>query len=185
MPRLPMASLPWRAFEICWKSTLVLLLWAAIDYLLQRQKMERDLRMSKQELRDEYKETDGHPSIRRGCAACNVNMRRRRMLKEVEHATPGHHQPYALCSRPGVPAGDGRRPWSLRKPEHLAEQIKEIARWHEIPMRRTARWRRRCTAPSKSDRPFPPSSMLRWLRCWPFIYRAQMRAQQAAAEQRA
>jgi len=52
MPAAMLAQLAYeRALEICWKSTLALLLWSAIDYLLQRQKLERDLRMSKQELR--------------------------------------------------------------------------------------------------------------------------------------
>ena len=76
-----------RALEICWKSTLVLLLWSGIDYLLQRQKLARDLRMSKQELRDEYKETDGNPSVKARLRRLQRQMRRRRMLKEVERAT--------------------------------------------------------------------------------------------------
>ncbi len=76
-----------RTFEICWKSTLVLLLWAGIDYLLQRQKLERDLRMSKQELREEYKETDGNPTVKARMRRLQRQMRRRRMLKDVEHAS--------------------------------------------------------------------------------------------------
>ena len=61
-----------RALEICWKSTLVLLLWAGIDYLLQRQKLERDLRMSKQDLRDEYRRRRETPQSRHGCAGCSA-----------------------------------------------------------------------------------------------------------------
>src|SRR5579884_1606984 len=52
-----------RIFEIAWKSGLAMLAWAVFDYLLERQKLERDLRMSRQEIRDEIKETEGNPLI--------------------------------------------------------------------------------------------------------------------------
>ena len=40
---------------------LVLIVLAALDYLFQHWKHERDLRMSKQEIKDEYKQREGDP----------------------------------------------------------------------------------------------------------------------------
>src|SRR5262249_18519834 len=52
--------LPGVIFEVAWKSSLVLLAWAGVDYLLTWRKMESDLRMSREEMRQEMKETDGN-----------------------------------------------------------------------------------------------------------------------------
>src|SRR5271166_5893941 len=46
-------------FELAWKGSLVLLLWSAADYALERWRHESELKMSKQDLRDEFKETEG------------------------------------------------------------------------------------------------------------------------------
>ena len=48
--------------EICWKSGLVLLGWAGVDYLLLWRKSEGDLKMSRQDLKDEMKQTEGNPA---------------------------------------------------------------------------------------------------------------------------
>ncbi len=123
-----------RAFEIFWKSTLVLLLWAGIDYLVQRQKLDRDLRMSKQEVREEYKQTEGNPAVKGRIRRLQRQHRRRRMMKDVEHATvvvtnPTHFA-VALEYRPEMAA-----PLVVAKGcDLLAEQIKQAARWHEIPI---------------------------------------------------
>lgn len=51
-------------FEMAWKGGLVLLLWAGVDYALQYWNYERSLRMTKREVRDERKETEGNPETR-------------------------------------------------------------------------------------------------------------------------
>jgi flagellar biosynthesis protein FlhB len=52
------------AFELSWKCALILVVWAFFDYLLERRKFESDLRMSRQDLLDEFKETEGNPSVK-------------------------------------------------------------------------------------------------------------------------
>ena len=107
-----------RAFEIGWKCSLVLLLWSGLDYLLQRQKLERDLRMSKQELREEYKDSEGNPAVKGRLRRLQRQMRRGRMLKDVEQAsvvvTNPTHFAVALEYRPPMAApagvGQGRQP---------------------------------------------------------------------------
>ena len=51
-------------FEMAWKGGLVLLVWAGVDYALQYWNHERSLRMTKREVRDERKETEGNPETR-------------------------------------------------------------------------------------------------------------------------
>ncbi len=123
-----------RMFEIAWKAALVLLLWSGVDYLLERQKIEGDLRMSRQELADEYKEIEGHPAIKGRIRRLQRQMRKRRMLEEVKKASVVITNPteYAVALEYGplLPA-----PRVVAKGRNLvAQQIKEIARWQGIPL---------------------------------------------------
>jgi len=166
-----------RALEICWKSTLVLLLWAGIDYLLQRQKLERDLRMTKQELRDEYKETDGHPSVKARLRRLQRQMRRRRMLQDVEQAsvvvTNPTHFAVALEYRPEMPA-----PVVVAKGANLlAEQIKQVARWHEVPIAENPPLAQALYRTVEVGQAIPAKLYAAVAEILAFIYRAQMRVQ--------
>jgi flagellar biosynthetic protein FlhB len=121
-------------FEICWKGGLVLLVWSAVDYLLERRKLESDLRMSRQELLDEYKETEGNPAIKARIRRLQRQVRRRRMLEEVKRAAVVITNPtqfaVALEYGPHLAA-----PTVVAKGRNLlAQQIKQIARWQDIPM---------------------------------------------------
>ncbi len=121
-------------FEVAWKSALVLLVWSGADYLFERRRIEGELRMSRQELLDEFKETEGHPAVKARIRRLQRQVRRRRMLEDVKKAAvvvtnPSEfavalefHQP---MSAPIVVA-KGRN--------HLAVEIKNAARWHGIPM---------------------------------------------------
>ena len=121
-------------FEIAWKAALVLLTWAVADYLLERQRHENELKMSRQDLRDEFKETEGHPAIKQRIRRLQRQARRRRMLKDVERAAVVITNPtefaVALEYRMEMDA-----PIVVAKGRNLlAQQIKEIARWHGIPL---------------------------------------------------
>jgi len=122
-----------RAYEVAWKSTLVLLVWSALDYLLVRLKMERDLRMSRQEVREEAKESDGNPQMKARIRRLQRQVGRRRMLQDVQRATvvvtnPTHFA-IALEYRPEMAA-----PVVVAKGRNLlAQQIKQTAAWHGVP----------------------------------------------------
>ena len=130
---------------------------------------QRDLRMSKQELRDEYKETDGNPTVKVRLRRLQRQMRRRRMLKEVERATvvitnPTHFA-VALEYRPEMAA-----PVVVAKGcNALAEQIKQVATLARDPDRGEpaagagAVPQRRSRADDSR-----PSCTRRWPKSWPF-----------------
>ncbi|MGA2424755.1 MAG: EscU/YscU/HrcU family type III secretion system export apparatus switch protein [Terriglobales bacterium] len=123
-----------RIFEIAWKSALVLLVWSVLDYLFERQHLSSELRMSRQEMKDEYKETEGNPVIKGRIRRLQRQMRRRRQLDDTKRAAVVITNPteyaIALEYRPDMPA-----PVVVAKGRNLfAAQIKEIARWENIPM---------------------------------------------------
>lgn len=167
-----------RVFEICWKSSLVLLLWSGIDYLMQWQKLAGDLRMSRQELRDEYKETEGNPTMKSRVRRLQRQLRRRRMVKDVERATvvitnPTHFA-VALEYRPEMAA-----PVVVAKGVNaLAEQIKQVARWHEIPIAENPPLAQALYRGVEIGQTIPAQLYAAVAEILAFLYRAQLRAQQ-------
>jgi len=121
-------------FEVAWKSALGLLVWSMVDYFLAWRKAEGDLKMSKEEMRQESKDNDGNPQIKMRIRRLQKQMRRQLMLKETEKATvvvtnPTHFAVALLYSM------DMGAPVVIAKGRNLlAQKMKEIARWKEIPV---------------------------------------------------
>lgn len=120
--------------EICWKSGLILLIWAGVDYMLLKWKSEGDLKMSRQDIRDELKQTEGNPEYKARVRRLQRNTRRRQMLKAAETATvvitnPTHYA-VALRYEPAMAS-----PVVVAKGlDNLAAKIKEIAWKRDIPV---------------------------------------------------
>jgi flagellar biosynthetic protein FlhB len=114
--------------ELTWKSGLVLVVWSGVDYFLTWTKMNSDMKMTKQEVREEYKETDGNPVIKSRIRQLQRAMRRKQSLKAAATATvivtnPTH---YAIALRYEV---DMPAPIVVAKGmNRLAEKIKQLAR---------------------------------------------------------
>jgi flagellar biosynthetic protein FlhB len=115
-------------FGVTWKSGMVLLAWSAVDYLLTWQKMESDLKMSKQEIIEEYKTSEGSPLIKSKIRQLRRALRRKQSLKAAATATviitnPTHYA-IALRYETDMPA-----PLVVAKGRDLlAEKIKQLAR---------------------------------------------------------
>ena len=61
--------------------------WSAIDFLVEWQSRESRLKMSKQDLRDEFKETEGNPQMKMRIRRLVRDRLRRNMMKEIPTAT--------------------------------------------------------------------------------------------------
>ena len=134
----PRAACTWLfalAYGLAWKAGLMFAVWFLFDYLLERLSFERQLRMSRQEIREEAKETEGQPMVRSRVRRLQRQMRKRRMLKDVARATVVVTNPtefaVALEYRPEeMPA-----PVVVAKGQRLlAQRIKREANWHGIPI---------------------------------------------------
>ena len=89
--------------ELSWKFGLVMLAWSGLDYFLQRRNYEQSLRMTKQEVKQESKDTDGNPLIRGRIQAVAPRTDAQDAGKVMVPARHGrHHQPHALCRGPGI-----------------------------------------------------------------------------------
>lgn len=121
------------AFSLMGKLILVLLALSVFDYAYQWYEYEKGLRMSKQEIKDEFKNTEGDPLIRSRIKERQRAMAMSRMMQEVPKAdvvitNPTH---YAVALR-----YDGKTmqaPVVLAKGiDELAQRIKRVAREHDI-----------------------------------------------------
>ncbi len=69
----------------------------AVDYVVEWRQWENRLKMSKQEMREEFKETEGNPQMKgriRSTAAANAPTH---AARRCEKGKRGNHQPDALC----------------------------------------------------------------------------------------
>jgi len=123
------------AFNIGIRASIALLIMAVFDYFYQWYEYEKSLMMSKQDIKEEYKEVEGNPQIKSRIKQVQRQMARSRMMKDVERAdviitNPTH---YAVAL-----AYDSTKyiaPVVLAKgADKLAEKIKEIASKHDIPI---------------------------------------------------
>jgi flagellar biosynthetic protein FlhB len=120
--------------QVCWKSGLVLLIWSGADYFFLWIKSEGDLKMSRQEMKEELKDTDGNPASRARIRKMQRAARRKQMIKATETATvvitnPTHYA-VALRYEMNMPA-----PIVVAKGlDLLAKKIKEIAWEKDIPV---------------------------------------------------
>jgi flagellar biosynthetic protein FlhB len=171
-----------RIFEVAWKSALVLLAWAGVDYLLERRKLEQELRMSRQEILDEYKEIEGHPAVKARIRRLQRQVRRRRMLRDVERAAVVVTNPsefaVALEYRAEMAA-----PVVIAKGRNLlAQQIKQAARWHGIPLLENPPLAHALYRAVEVGQSIPPKLYAVVAEVLVLVWRAQARAQAAGGE---
>ena len=109
--------------------------WSAIDYLVEWQSRESRLKMSKQDMRDEYKETEGSPQIRGRIRSLQRQMRRRRVKADVGKAAVVLTNPTHYAVALGFDFLTMEAPKVLAKGRNLlAEEIKAEARWAGVPI---------------------------------------------------
>jgi flagellar biosynthetic protein FlhB len=106
-----------------------------LDYINERWKYERSLRMTKEEVRDDFKETEGNPTIKARIKSIQREMARKRMMQEVPRSTvvitnPTH---YAVALK--YVDGKMSAPRVVAKGSgHIALKIRDIARKNLVPI---------------------------------------------------
>jgi len=172
-------------FELAWKASLVLLVWSAADYFLERWRHENELKMSRQDLRDEFKETEGNPAVKMRIRRLQRQARRGRMLKDVERAAVVITNPteYAIALEFRM---DMDAPVVVAKGRNLlAAQIREVALWNGIPLVENPPLAHALYRAVEIGQAIPPKLYAVVAEILAAIWRAQARATQATATGRA
>lgn len=125
----------WMVVGIWWRVVAAMLVIGVADLFFQRWQHERDLRMTVQEARQEAKELEGDPQIKRRVRQLQRQMAMQRMMQDVPTAdviitNPTH---YAVALR--YDAREMSAPTVVAKGMRLiADRIRETANEHKVPI---------------------------------------------------
>jgi len=114
---------------------IVILFLAILDYAYQKYDYEKGLRMSKQEIRDEMRDTEGSPQTKARIRQIQREMSRKRMMQAIPTADVVVTNPTHLAIALKYDQAQMEAPMVVAKGERLvAEKIKEIAREAGVPI---------------------------------------------------
>ena len=117
------------------KVAAVMIVLAAADFAFVRFEMEEKMKMTKQEVREEMKETEGDPHIKSKIRSIQQQMARRRMMAAVPSADVVITNPTHVAVAVRYQAGRMEAPVVVAKGSELvAARIREIAREHRVPV---------------------------------------------------
>ncbi len=129
------ATLGQLALVVALKIGAAILIIGIIDYAYQRYEFEKSIKMSKQEVRDEMKDTEGSPEVKARTRQIQRQMARQRMMAAVPEADVVVTNPTHIAVAIKYDPADMEAPKVLAKGERLvAQKIKELAREHGIPL---------------------------------------------------
>lgn len=133
----------WQAAEMTWRMLykmvvricLFLLVMAVGDYMYQRYEYYKSLRMTKKEVKDEYKQTEGDPLVRSRIRRRQREMATRRMMSQVPRADVVITNPTQLAVALRYDPEEMSAPQVVAKGEgYLAERIRAVATEHNVPV---------------------------------------------------
>jgi flagellar biosynthesis protein FlhB len=130
------AAAAWdRTEDLLWQVAIALGLLSMGDYGLQYYRLRSSLRMTKQEVRREGKESDGNPEVKGRMRSLQRQMAKRRMMSDVPNATVVITNPTHFAIALRYQRGSMTAPVVLAKgADHVALAIREKARKHGIPI---------------------------------------------------
>ena len=115
------------------KISLVYLVIGLADFIYQKYRFNEDMKMTKQEVKDEFKNTEGNPEIKGRQRQRMREASRRRMMQDVPKADVVITNPTHFAVEIKYDAETSKAPVVLAKGEdYLAQKIKEAAREHHI-----------------------------------------------------
>jgi len=121
--------------RLLWKAGLVFLVFGLVDAIRQKKRYEKDLRMSRHEVREDAKESEGNPQMKQRVRRMQRALLRGQMMKEVPTATaiimnPTH---YAVALR--YHSDSMAAPLVVAKGKnYLALRIRAKAVEHQVPV---------------------------------------------------
>ena len=123
------------AFKLIWNVSMVYLVLAVADYIFQRWNFMRQMKMTRQEILDEVKQSEGDPFVRSRIRQLQRQMMMRRMMAKVPSADVIITNPTHLAIAIQYDAETMRAPKVLAKGSmNVANKIKEKALEHDIPI---------------------------------------------------
>lgn len=114
---------------------IIYLVIGLADYIYQKFKFNKDMRMTKQEIKDEFKQTEGDPKIKGQIRQRMREASQRRMMQQLPEADVVITNPTHLACAIKYDKSQAEAPILLAKgADYLAQKIKEEAKKNNIPI---------------------------------------------------
>jgi flagellar biosynthetic protein FlhB len=144
-------------FKVAIAALSVLAIIAGGDYFLQRFRFLQRNRMSKQEIKEEFRQTEGDPAIKARLRQIRVERARRRMIAAVPEATVVITNPTHFAVALKYESGKMAAPVCVAKGvDALALRIREVAKEHNVPVIENPPLARALHATVEIDEAIPP-----------------------------
>lgn len=110
------------------------LVMALADYAVVRRRNEKSLKMTKQELKEEFKSAEGDPRLKGAIRSRQLAMRRNRMMADVPRADVVVVNPTHVAVALAYEPSRGAPRVVAKGADHVAARIRAIAEEHRVPM---------------------------------------------------
>lgn len=121
------------ALALGWRAAVVLVVVAVFDYLYQRYEYEQSLKMTRQEVKEEIRQSEGDPQLRSRIRRRQRELAQARMLQEVRRADVVITNPTHLAVALRYDPETMDAPVCCAKgKDHLALRIRQIAKEHDV-----------------------------------------------------
>ncbi len=145
-------------FSIAWKFGMLLVLVGILDYAYEKWQYEENLKMSKQEVKDEYRQSEGNPETKGALKRRQREFARRRMMAAVPKATVVVTNPTHFAVALEWDELKMEAPVVTAKGADLvAKRIREIAQENGVPIMENPPLARTLYAKVELDQAIPPN----------------------------
>lgn len=122
-------------YSLVWKVALMFGVMAFADFGFQKYKFKQDMMMTKQEIKEENKQSEGNPQIKAKIRSMQVAAARKRMMQDVPKADVIITNPTHLAIAIKYEMNKDSAPIVLAKgADEVAKRIRELATEHGIPL---------------------------------------------------
>lgn len=165
------------AWNVLLRSAIVILLIGAADYIYQKIRFEKQIRMTKQEVKEDNKRSEGDPQIKGQIRQKQREMARRRMMSEVPKADVVITNPTHFAVALKYDANVNAAPVVIAKGQRLvAQKIKEIAIANNVPIVENVPLARALHASVQIGMPIPAELYQAVAEILAYVYRLSKRA---------
>jgi flagellar biosynthetic protein FlhB len=108
---------------------------AALDFMYQRYKHHEEMKMSKQEVKDEFKQSEGDPQVKQRLRQLRMEKSRKRMMAAVPEADVVVTNPTHFAVALAYTHGEMAAPTVVAKGvDEVARRIREVAEANDVPL---------------------------------------------------
>jgi len=155
---------------------------ALVDYAYQRWTVMKSLRMTKEEIKEDFKSSEGDPFIRSRIRGQQRRMARMRMMSNVKKADVIITNPTHLAVAVQYNAQEMNAPKVVAKgADHVAERIKELGREHRVPIVENVPVARALYRTVEIDQEIPPELYVALAEVLAYVYRMRGQSYRPAA----